>query len=528
MVARHAGASRPLAGAGAAVAMALVGVAACSGSAADTKGGLELIIVADGLSAPADFDDLRLEVSQRGDGGAWTTLHDRHYVVPSMEATLPATFAILAGRAPDQEVLIKVTAYKGGPTGNAVVLREAQVQAPTDFYGQLWLVLAQRCLGQVTVTGADGEPTSTCPIPGQSCLPSTGSCGSETIVTGSLPPYVPGMTFDSGPPPGVLGSLDGGDVPDGTNPPQVEAGGSGSDASSTQGATDSAPGSDSASGSVDAAAFAAAADTAAVTQCSRLNSCFSWIVKLAYGTQDVCTSRTRQLLLAQLSAPGSGMTPATLASCVTTLNASSCLNIIDNSPGLCPVPAGHLGLGSSCIAAAQCQSAVCSFQSGAVCGSCAAPPPLDGSCSTNSDCQPSQLCNAIMQCATPVGAGVSCDVTVPCQQALACKGGLCALPDPVGSTCDPTAPLATCDTFGGNYCDPVTSKCLAIQLVDAGGTCSLTGAPYTVCSGSGTCSLAGKCVAPANDGQSCNSLPCLPPAICQNNVCTFPDPGACQ
>ena len=56
----------------------------------------KLIIVADGLSAPADFGDIHLEVSQQSDGGSWNLLWDKHYVVPSEEASLPATFAVIA------------------------------------------------------------------------------------------------------------------------------------------------------------------------------------------------------------------------------------------------------------------------------------------------------------------------------------------------------------------------------------------------------------------------------------------------
>jgi hypothetical protein len=170
---------------------------ACSTAQTAPATGLELIIVADGLSAPADFDDVELQISEEADGGDWSLKWKRDYVVPSAEASLPATFAIGSGGSPDEEALISVTALKGGPTGQPVVQRVVQAQVPSDRLAALYLVLAKLCEGQVVSTGPGGAPVSTCPA-GESCQPGNGQCGGDVINPSTLTPYAPGEDLDAG------------------------------------------------------------------------------------------------------------------------------------------------------------------------------------------------------------------------------------------------------------------------------------------------------------------------------------------
>ena len=170
-------------------------ILACE-SAPKADVGLELIVATDALSAPADFDHIRLEISQQ-DGARWAKLWDDEYLVPSSEAKLPAAFTLLAGQTA-REVLISVTALQ---REQPVVQRLAQVQVPTDRLADLWLILARICKGTVTATGAEAEPQSTCQS-GESCQPtgpSAGQCGSNVIVASTLPTYSPGQDFDAGP-----------------------------------------------------------------------------------------------------------------------------------------------------------------------------------------------------------------------------------------------------------------------------------------------------------------------------------------
>ncbi|MGO9835015.1 MAG: formylglycine-generating enzyme family protein, partial [Polyangiaceae bacterium] len=193
----------------------------CSTNPPAGPDGLEIIISTDGLRTGTDFDDIKLNITEQADGG-WSSLWNRDYMVPSTEApSLPTTFTLFAGPSPE-EVVIEVTAYKGGAYGQPIVQRVAEVQVPTDRMAVLYLVLASVCEGYVVSTGAEGEPTSTCGV-GQSCLPSKGACGSNVVDPTTLQTYMHGQSLDAG----VLGVLGGGgtDAGDaGNSAPPREAG----------------------------------------------------------------------------------------------------------------------------------------------------------------------------------------------------------------------------------------------------------------------------------------------------------------
>jgi hypothetical protein len=222
-------------GIGAAVAAGLAGLAAwlvtaCSTSTPAPAGGIEIVIASDGLTAGTDFDDVRLEVSQEQGDGGWQTLWNKDYFVPQ-ETTLPTTFAIVAGKNGTQEALVKVTALKGT---EPVVLREAEVQVPENRVAELRLVLAERCEGQVTLSGS--EPVSTCTTQNESCQPDTGSCGPNEVPVANLPTYVPGENLDATP------AVDQ-SAPGGGPPGDGDAGSApGSDATIATTRTDAGPG----------------------------------------------------------------------------------------------------------------------------------------------------------------------------------------------------------------------------------------------------------------------------------------------
>jgi formylglycine-generating enzyme required for sulfatase activity len=178
-----------------AIAVGGLSTAACSTPASTPANGLELIVAAEGLTAPADFDDIHLEISEQSDGG-WDAVLERDYILPP--TVLPAAFTLEASDA-SEVVLISVTAFKGGASGQPVVQRTVQVQVPSDRLADLWLVLARACEGRVVVTGAEGEPMSSCPS-GESCQPDgalAGQCGSNMINATLLPTYTPGQSLDA-------------------------------------------------------------------------------------------------------------------------------------------------------------------------------------------------------------------------------------------------------------------------------------------------------------------------------------------
>jgi hypothetical protein len=155
--------------------------AGCSKTVAG--GGLE-VLIATNLATPVDFDSIAVTVSQETPSGGWTVLFQNTFLVPS-EASLPTSFSIAAGSSASQVALVQVTALKAG---NPIDLREAEVQVPTDRVAELTMILAESCVGQVTID--NDEPAATCPM-GQSCQPATGACG-PTRITTPLPTYNPG------------------------------------------------------------------------------------------------------------------------------------------------------------------------------------------------------------------------------------------------------------------------------------------------------------------------------------------------
>ena len=162
-----------------------------------------MIISSERPGGPTDFDDIKLEVSER---------HRRRerrpssgtaiYEVPTAEATLLTTFAALFFWQSADEVLITVTAYLGV---TPVVQRVAQVQVPTDRMATLYPWFRPAFAKVKEVTGLEGEPVSTCAT-GESCQPTTGTCGSNRIDVSALPTFVPGQSLDAGADGGVRGA----------------------------------------------------------------------------------------------------------------------------------------------------------------------------------------------------------------------------------------------------------------------------------------------------------------------------------
>jgi hypothetical protein len=169
----RAGLQRPALVVAAAVSVAF---AACSGKSTQA-GGLEVLVSTSGISAPGDFDSVEIVAQQETSPGTWHQLFDETRSVPG-EITLPTTFSIQAGSSSDQDALVTVTAILAGMP---VVQRVVQTQVPTDRVAELTMLLARDCVGKVML----------CPK-GQSCQPTTGTCGANVVAPSTLPPYNPG------------------------------------------------------------------------------------------------------------------------------------------------------------------------------------------------------------------------------------------------------------------------------------------------------------------------------------------------
>jgi hypothetical protein len=101
-----------------------------------------------------------------------------------------------------------------------------------------------------------------------------------------------------------------------------------------------------------------------------------------------------------------------------------------------------------------------------------------------------------------------------------------------GDVCDPKS--SACDPRKSLDCDPVSKRCVAVTFVAAGQPCGPAVTAPTTCAAGSRCSyklMNSLCIAPADDGQACdgtNSIDCLSPATCINNVCVIQDPAICR
>ncbi len=372
---------------------------ACSTTAPPSDAGLMVIVSGDLM--PSEYDEVRVEVRQQEASGQWQSWLDLSKVVPS-EVTLPTTVFIEAGRSPDQEVDVRVTAYSAGMP---IVLREAQLQAPTNRIATLYFVLAEVCKGQVRVTGAEGEPESTCPT-GESCQPGTGTCGSDMIATSTLPTFVPGQSLDAG---GDAGLFAGGPL----SASDADAG----DASCTN---------QCAEGALQCASGGGAVQTCTVQS----SGCTQWTTSASCGTHQTCTGTGSASACTCLSSICSeaGTTcqdGQTLATCM--VDGDSCPYV--QSRTTCPGSESCAGMAPSAACSSTCASSCSHGQTMCVSGGLAtctqgangcwaygtpvACPSTNQSCSgspgsATCTCNPSAVCTAAANVCTNGATVANC------------------------------------------------------------------------------------------------------------------------
>jgi hypothetical protein len=113
--------------------------------------------------------------------------------------------------------------------------------------------------------------------------------------------------------------------------------------------------------------------------------------------------------------------------------------------------------------------------------------------------------------------------------------GNCTPAGGAGAACDPQEKdKPGCDLAHGYFCHPITKVCQDMELVQAGDPCGVVLSGYALCTQSSFCKLiatTGTCLAPAQEGKACNNTDgplCVPPAKCENGVCTTPQLAACN
>lgn len=278
--------------------------------------------------------------------------------------------------------------------------------------------------------------------------------------------------------------------------------------------------------------------------CDYAARCLPPQLKALYGDSATCESRL-YLSCMESFAPGSTATGESLSTCTKAIAALSCDGAIDSQAACNPTP-GTLTNGSPCGSDYQCQSTYCKLTSNgsgmtSTCGACTQRAKVGDSCDAT-ECEFGLGCvsqgTGPSKCVTPAAEGSQCSSNAACQSGLICSNNLCAKPTYLGpgASCDPNK-APSCDFRQGLYCN--NSKiCEAVKYANNGEACgSMQNGTLTLCQGGAACIQMGgilgsrTCVAPAKDGQPCNSATgpgCLSPATCVNNVCTVPSAAACK
>jgi hypothetical protein len=339
-------------------------------------------------------------------------------------------------------------------------------------------------------------------------------------------------------------STDGGSSEGGSSSGGPTDGGAGSSASSGSGSNSSSGSSSGGSGSGSSSGEGGAAPptgdagdgcTAFVTAyCSQLLACALGDFTRDFGSTDVCFARSMSTCTTELTAPGTTLTSAAMASCGHAIRQQTCTAFRTAAPPEC-LPQGTLASGAGCEFSSQCASGFC--DAGFLwCGHCADRVGVGGACFTTFDlrlsaCQVGLTCSQ-GTCVTPVMEGGACtDMYNQCQYPLACVGKKCVQPLPLGAS---GCVANTCT--GDDYCSR-SGTCDATTYEDFGAACDLSfeGEPCVAganCQATGgtPATTVGTCVADVPDGQPCTYVTqCAAPAICTDGTCQgVVDPSTCK
>jgi hypothetical protein len=275
-------------------------------------------------------------------------------------------------------------------------------------------------------------------------------------------------------------------------------------------------------------------------ECMQLQTCTPFALTLGYGDETTCAQRAMLACMPALGAYGSTLTATQVDQCAQAVAAETCVQFLDNDqPSACTY-LGSLSSGATCGTDSQCQTGYCRLGLNSTCGACATRAQAgqvgpDGgapACATDADCAATLLCNGSGVCTAPTALAGTCSAQQPCQRNLACIGGKCATPVPVGGAC--TA-ITDCDGAHGAACNTNTKMCIAVGTATTNQACGIVSGGLTDCTASGVCSNLsamgqGTCHQPAPDNSPCGpGIGCLAPALCTSSLrCTLPNPASCQ
>jgi len=295
----------------------------------------------------------------------------------------------------------------------------------------------------------------------------------------------------------------------------------------------------------------ACADIAAA-RCQKMEQCGPQNILNTYGDVATCESRQSATCVSNLAAPQTANSPAHTEECAQAIPGESCSDFeLGNVPPACQPPAGPRDAGSPCSVSAQCGTAFCLIPKTSSCGTCEPAPAVGASCSNNG-CGPGLVCDAkTLLCATPLGAGGSCDDSSACGPGFTCIGntpaanGTCtAVATAVGANCDLADAGTRCDGRLGLYCNvPEGRVCDRVGNAAATLACGTIDGGVIDCTAGAFCqrpgnSRSGVCIAPASESSACDETSgptCSTPARCvlttaggTTGTCITTNPTACN
>jgi hypothetical protein len=295
----------------------------------------------------------------------------------------------------------------------------------------------------------------------------------------------------------------------------------------------------------------ACADIAAA-RCQKMEQCGPQNILNTYGDVATCESRQSATCVSNLAAPQTANSPAHTEECAQAIPGESCSDFeLGNVPPACQPPAGPRDAGSPCSVSAQCGTAFCLIPKTSSCGTCEPAPAVGASCSNNG-CGPGLVCDAkTLLCATPLGAGGSCDDSSACGPGFTCIGntpaanGTCtAVATAVGANCDLADAGTRCDGRLGLYCNvPLGRVCEQVGNAAATLACGTIDGGVIDCTAGAFCqrpgnSRSGVCIAPASESSACDETSgptCSTPARCvlttaggTTGTCITTNPTACN
>ena len=290
----------------------------------------------------------------------------------------------------------------------------------------------------------------------------------------------------------------------------------------------------------------------ATARCQKMQQCGPQNILNTYGDLATCESRQSATCVSNLAAPQTANSPVHTEDCAEAIPGVTCSDFeLGNVPPACQPPAGPRANGSSCSVSAQCATAFCLIPKTSSCGTCEPAPAVGAPCSNNG-CGPGLVCDAkTLLCATPLGAGGSCDDSSACSPGFTCIGnspaasGTCtAVATAVGANCDLADAGTRCDGRLGLYCNvPQGRVCEQVGNAAATLACGTIDGGVIDCNAGAFCqrpgnSRSGVCIAPASESSACdetNGPTCSTPARCvlttaggTTGTCITTNPTACN